>query len=302
MGKESIVTIKGGKYRYEYDPETQKTLYLGPVGDAPEIGEKDFMRCLTDFESEKEKLFRKMIKDDMSIARQTLPVSEVGEMYYWAEDVMKDDPGFDSVVKELADNHVRLGHTGFWEEEFLGGPYEFFNLEDPTFGGRDYNRYQLSDKIAKEHGLNFEADQRHDRYGLPIQVWMLRKEDLGTMNNPLGIVRSSKKFYFGESPSDDPDDYDLVEGYHQSWNSSPLASDSFLTKIGLHPWRRRELRGKIIAENDEFLMLAQDHRYFMQQSKEYINHKTLKPYPTCPVCGRQLSTERGLSIHMSKRH
>jgi len=37
MGKEVIVEIKGGKYRYEYDPSTKKMVYKGPVGDAPPV-------------------------------------------------------------------------------------------------------------------------------------------------------------------------------------------------------------------------------------------------------------------------
>jgi hypothetical protein len=44
--KENVVQIKGGKYRYQYDPETGKTLYRGPVGDAPSISEQDFFNHL----------------------------------------------------------------------------------------------------------------------------------------------------------------------------------------------------------------------------------------------------------------
>jgi len=46
MGKESIVEIPEGSgnfYRYDYDPDTQRTRYQGPVGDAPEIGESEFL-------------------------------------------------------------------------------------------------------------------------------------------------------------------------------------------------------------------------------------------------------------------
>jgi len=43
MGKENIVTIKGGQYRYHYNPETRKTKYLGPVGSSPPISEEEFM-------------------------------------------------------------------------------------------------------------------------------------------------------------------------------------------------------------------------------------------------------------------
>lgn len=41
--KESIVEINGHQYRYGYDPDTQKTKYLGPVGDAPAISQAEFM-------------------------------------------------------------------------------------------------------------------------------------------------------------------------------------------------------------------------------------------------------------------
>jgi len=41
MGKESIVTINDHQYRYEY--VDGKTVYRGPVGDAPEISELTFL-------------------------------------------------------------------------------------------------------------------------------------------------------------------------------------------------------------------------------------------------------------------
>jgi len=43
MGKESQVEINGHLYRYHYDEDTQKTVYDGPVGDAPTISEAEFM-------------------------------------------------------------------------------------------------------------------------------------------------------------------------------------------------------------------------------------------------------------------
>jgi len=49
MGKESIVEIppgSGNQYRYEYDEGTGKTMYRGPVGDAPTISEADFMAAV----------------------------------------------------------------------------------------------------------------------------------------------------------------------------------------------------------------------------------------------------------------
>jgi hypothetical protein len=46
MGKESRVIISGHQYRYEYDENTKTTKYLGPVGDAPEMSEADFMAAM----------------------------------------------------------------------------------------------------------------------------------------------------------------------------------------------------------------------------------------------------------------
>jgi hypothetical protein len=47
MGRESIVEIGGHKYRYEYEPESRKTVYKGPVGDAPELTEEQFFAMAT---------------------------------------------------------------------------------------------------------------------------------------------------------------------------------------------------------------------------------------------------------------
>lgn len=47
MIEESVVVIKGHRYRYGYDYSTRKTVYLGPVGeDAPALSEGDFMAIL----------------------------------------------------------------------------------------------------------------------------------------------------------------------------------------------------------------------------------------------------------------
>jgi hypothetical protein len=44
MGKESVVTIGGHLYRYAYEGDSQKTIYLGPVGDSPPLTEQEFHR------------------------------------------------------------------------------------------------------------------------------------------------------------------------------------------------------------------------------------------------------------------
>jgi len=44
--KESIVEIAGHRYRYGYDSDTKRTVYLGPVGDGPELSENEFLKAL----------------------------------------------------------------------------------------------------------------------------------------------------------------------------------------------------------------------------------------------------------------
>ena len=40
------MVINDNYYRYGYDPDSQKTHYLGPVGSAPELSEEDFMAAV----------------------------------------------------------------------------------------------------------------------------------------------------------------------------------------------------------------------------------------------------------------
>jgi hypothetical protein len=39
----SVVEINGSHYRYGYDPDSQKTVYLGPLGDSPTLNEQEFL-------------------------------------------------------------------------------------------------------------------------------------------------------------------------------------------------------------------------------------------------------------------
>jgi len=51
MGKESVVEIppgSGNRYRYAYDPDTQKMRYMGPVGESPPIDEVTFQEGFAD--------------------------------------------------------------------------------------------------------------------------------------------------------------------------------------------------------------------------------------------------------------
>jgi hypothetical protein len=42
--KESVVEIKGGRYRYSYDPVAKRTTYIGPVGNSAPISEEQFLK------------------------------------------------------------------------------------------------------------------------------------------------------------------------------------------------------------------------------------------------------------------
>jgi len=42
--KDTIVEIKGNRYRYQYDPGSKSMIYRGPVGSAPGITEEEFER------------------------------------------------------------------------------------------------------------------------------------------------------------------------------------------------------------------------------------------------------------------
>ena len=44
---ETIVNIEGYQYRYQYNPDTQLTEYLGPVGDSPPLKESEFLAVAT---------------------------------------------------------------------------------------------------------------------------------------------------------------------------------------------------------------------------------------------------------------
>lgn len=46
MSQESVVEINGHQYRYQYNPDTGKTEYVGPVGDAPIISEAEFLAAM----------------------------------------------------------------------------------------------------------------------------------------------------------------------------------------------------------------------------------------------------------------
>ena len=62
MPKESRVEIPSGSgnfYRYAYDPETQATRYLGTVGQAPEMGEEEFLAEMDDNEDKSDEWYEK---------------------------------------------------------------------------------------------------------------------------------------------------------------------------------------------------------------------------------------------------
>jgi hypothetical protein len=99
--KENIVTISGHQYRYTYDPETQQTAYLGPVGDSPPMGEEDFVRAMCDIEANRRAAIILdavedyldsqdiLIPDNMRTGDPDEP-SLYGETYYNLEEIITD--------------------------------------------------------------------------------------------------------------------------------------------------------------------------------------------------------------------
>ena len=65
--KEHVVEIKGGRYRYHYDPELKRTVYDGPVGFSPPLTQDEF-----------EQFFRTIY--DMSFEDNQKMVSEIREI------------------------------------------------------------------------------------------------------------------------------------------------------------------------------------------------------------------------------
>jgi len=62
MGKENIVKIKDGRYRYEYDDASGKTIYKGPVGTSPPLTEQQFRAAMVtteEFERRMKSAFRR---------------------------------------------------------------------------------------------------------------------------------------------------------------------------------------------------------------------------------------------------
>lgn len=58
--KENVVEIGNHRYRYGYDSSTKRTVYLGPVGDGPELSENEFLKALATTD-----LTPELIIDDM---------------------------------------------------------------------------------------------------------------------------------------------------------------------------------------------------------------------------------------------
>ena len=61
---DNIVTINNNQYKYTYDPKTQNTHYLGPVGDSPPLTEEEFLVMVTQKKLNKTE---KLIKDKYGI-------------------------------------------------------------------------------------------------------------------------------------------------------------------------------------------------------------------------------------------
>jgi len=124
MPKDSIVEIpsgSGNRYRYEYSEG--KTLYRGPVGDAPEIGEAEFNMVMSVQKPkdwpEMEHTIKEMIRGDAKITEW---FEFFNENYLPAE--------FDMMLKGYDERYDPPLHTGtvvhpvLAEREHDGGTFE----------------------------------------------------------------------------------------------------------------------------------------------------------------------------------
>lgn len=85
--KESIVDIEGHSYRYGYNESTQKTVYLGPVGDAPALTEEQFLQEI------------KFSEDDIKFMEET---TDEGIIFCVAESLdspIRPEDSIDDIIK-----------------------------------------------------------------------------------------------------------------------------------------------------------------------------------------------------------
>ena len=103
MGKESVVEIphgSGNRYRYEYSAGS--TIYKGPVGSAPDLGEAEFLDAIEAKKTDEEIVFADPKEDNTPPFHQTLKLDDlVNELYDLRFDQRKIDEKVELAEFEL---------------------------------------------------------------------------------------------------------------------------------------------------------------------------------------------------------
>jgi hypothetical protein len=158
MGKESVVTIGGHQYRYEYDGESGKTIYKGPVGSAPELGEAEFLSAVS--ESRKLEKFRNFVEQFVEGKREKDRKwhEEAGIRY---RDPFEDLKITDEYSYVYSTTNFRTGEIDYHSKDagadlyviFDGSAYDYF-AQDSILSGGGYGWELINE--AKKYGYSGE--------------------------------------------------------------------------------------------------------------------------------------------------
>jgi len=153
----SIVEIppgSGNKYRYEYNAETKATIYKGPVGTAPEMGEEEFMAAMVKSPEERYPgLFMDTDKDGIPNVDDTEPLVYGGG---WVEEI--------SLAEEM---RKILSHRDSYDEDLpkLKSELRGISPDDAEIKGRTKSLYSIINKLQRSH-----LDKMHDIMAARIVV------------------------------------------------------------------------------------------------------------------------------------
>ena len=133
MTKEHVVEIKGSMYRYRYNPDTQRTDYLGPVGSSPGIDEEDFLAA--------------MKKKKQAKATQQRMINRIDPFYRDAVQRLADGEGilvYHGTTRNFDEFDIDRSRT--WMNKEYQGDALFFSLD------RDVaERYAYASRQASLH-------------------------------------------------------------------------------------------------------------------------------------------------------
>jgi hypothetical protein len=137
MGGESIVDIGGHQYRYEYDPDTGKTLYRGPVGDSPPLAEAEFFNHMSKASLKKNKGDWFEVATDADVWKKDLPDRK-----------LIADKIEEGIAKEFDGSSVKVGVPKYieyevWYDEEDGKRIRYFRIAGP------FTVSHKKDEIAK---------------------------------------------------------------------------------------------------------------------------------------------------------